>query len=88
MNYIDKNFEEKFTTPRNAFIKGKHPDICPDCKEEPIMQDINMPFVDDELWVVQCKCYKPHTKAVTGDSIPEAVSNWDLMIREYKKRSH
>lgn len=86
MNYIDKHFEDD-TIQKNSFIKGKHPDICPVCKEEPTVQDINMPFAYAELWIVQCKCYKPHTKAVTGDSISEAVSNWDEMIKQLKERS-
>lgn len=76
MNYI-----------KNSFIKGKHPDVCPDCKEEPTVTDINMPFTDAELWVVQCKCIPPYIKAVTGDSISEAVLNWDKLIMRYKKKS-
>lgn len=87
MNYIDKDFEENFVIPRNSFIKGKHPDVCPDCKEEPIVQDINMPFTDAELWIIQCQCCKPYFKAVSGDSLPEAISNWDEMIKRYKEKS-
>lgn len=87
MKYVDKEFDIKFTVPRNAFIKGKHPDVCPDCKEEPMVSDINMPFVNDELWIVQCKCTRPYTKAVTGDSISEAVLNWNKLITKYKKKS-
>lgn len=87
MKCVDKEFDIKFTIPRNSFIKGKHPDVCPDCKEEPILQDVNAPYVNSELWIAQCKCDKPHVKAVTGDTIEETVSNWDKMIKTYKERT-
>ena len=83
MKYIDDY--ETFKAPRNAFLKGKHPDICPDCKEEPVMSDINMPFTDAELWIVQCKCKM--SKATYGDSASEAVSNWDNMIKRLKEKT-
>ena len=85
MKYIDDY--EIFEAPRNAFLKGKHPDICPDCKEEPVMSDISMPFTDAELWVVQCKCKAPNFKAISGDSISEAVSNWNNMIKRLKEKT-
>ena len=81
MNYVD---DIEFTSIKNAFLKGKHPDICPDCKEEPVMSDINMPFTDAELWIVQCKCKMPKSKTTYGDSVSEAVSNWDNMIKRLK----
>ena len=85
MNYIDDY--ETFKVPRNAFLKGKHPDICPDCKEEPVVSDINMPFTDAELWIVQCKCQMPKSKAISGDSVSEAVFNWDNMIKHLKEKT-
>ena len=78
---------ETFEAPRNAFLKGKHPDICPDCKEEPVLSDINMPFTDAELWVVQCNCKAPNFKAISGDSVSEAVSNWNNMIKRLKEKA-
>lgn len=87
MKYVDKEFDAKFIIPRNAFIKGKHPDKCPDCGEEPILSDINTSFIDDELWIAQCKCYKPNTKAVSGDSVEETVRNWDNLLRDINRRS-
>ena len=85
MKYID--YYETFEAPRNSFLKGKHPDICPDCEEEPVMSDINMPFTDAELWVVQCNCKVPNFKAISGDSISEAVSNWNNMIKRLKEKT-
>ena len=85
MNYIDDY--ETFKVPRNAFLKGKHPDICPDCKEEPVVSDINMSFTDAELWIVQCNCQMPKSKAISGDSVSEAVFNWDNMIKHLKEKT-
>lgn len=85
MNFID--YDEPFKAPRNAFLKCKHPDICPDCKEEPVVSDINMPFTDAELWTVQCKCKTPHFKGVSGDSMSEAVANWNNLIKNLKERT-
>lgn len=87
MKYINKDFKEEFVISKNTFIKGKHPDICPDCKEEPNMQDVNASFVNDELWIVKCKCSQPHIKTVCGDSISEAVLNWDEMIKRCKEKN-
>ena len=84
MNYVD---DIDFKPIKNAFIRGKHPDICPDCKEEPVVSDINMPFAYSELWIVQCKCQMPKSKAISGDSISEAVSNWDSMLKRLKENT-
>lgn len=84
MNYLD---DYEVRAPRNAFLKGKHPDICPDCKEEPVVSGINMPFTDAELWAVQCKCPMPRLKAISGDSVSEAVSNWNDMIKRLKENT-
>ena len=85
MNFID--YDEPFRAPRNAFLKGKHPTICPDCKEEPVVSDINMPFTYAELWIVQCKCQTPKSKAISGDSASEAVENWNEMIKRLKEKT-
>lgn len=78
-NWEDEVFEQ---IPRNSFVKGKHPDICPDCKKEPILADINMPFTASELWIATCDCRNP--KRASGDSITDVITNWNNMLKKQR----
>ena len=84
MNFIHE-YDDIIKLPKNNFIKGKHPDKCPDCNEEPSVVDLNMPFTYDELWVAACKCGH---KVATGDTIPAVVKNWDTLIKHVKEQQN
>lgn len=43
-----------------------------------------MPLTNAELWIIQCKYYKSYIKVISNDSLPEAIFNWDEMIKGYR----